>query len=103
LSKKKADRQASCLTLYDCQQRPSHNKIQRYLKHLNVDITVKNLNRCHVYQKELLSGGGRAQVPCLRIDSATGSRWLYESDDIVRYLDQKFAPKTHSKRLERAH
>lgn len=100
---KKVDRQASCLTLYDCNQRPFNNKIQRHLKHLNVDVTVKNLNRCHVFQKELLSGGGRAQVPCLRIDTQNGSRWLYESDDIIRYLNRKFAPRAQTKRLEQAH
>jgi glutathione S-transferase len=103
LEQKKVDRQACGLTLYDCQQRPFNNKIQRHLKHLNVAVTVKNLNRCHTFQKELLSGGGRAQVPCLRIEGSTGSRWLYESEDIIRYLDRKFAPKSHSKRLERAH
>ena len=96
LEQKKVDRQACCLTLYDCQQRPFNNKIQRYIKHLNVAVTVKNLNRCHTYQKELLSGGGRAQVPCLRIETPSGSRWLYESEDIIRYLNRKFAPKSQS-------
>jgi glutathione S-transferase len=91
------------MTLYDCQQRPFSNRLQRHLKHLNVPVTVKNLNRCHTYQKELLAGGGRAQVPCLRIESDSGSRWLYESEDIIRYLNRKFAPKSDSKRLERAH
>jgi len=68
-----------------------------------VGVTVKNLNRSHLYQKELLSGGGRAQVPCLKIETPSGSRWLYESDDIIRYLNRKFAPKSQTKRLERAH
>ncbi|WP_353351400.1 glutathione S-transferase N-terminal domain-containing protein [Oceaniserpentilla sp. 4NH20-0058] len=100
---KKVDRQAGYLTLYDCNQRPFNNKIQRHLRQLNVSVTVKNLNRCHTFQKELLSGGGRAQVPCLRIDTSSGSRWLYESDDIIQYLDRKFLPKAQSKGLERAH
>jgi len=99
---KKADRQASCLTLYDCSQSPFNNKIQRHIKLLNISVEVKNLNRCHAYQKELLSGGGRAQVPCLRIDSPNGSRWLYESDDIIQYLDRKFVPKQTTKSFERA-
>lgn len=94
---KKADRNAGYLTLYDCNTKPFNNKIQRHLKQLNVSVTVKNLNRCHTYQKELLSGGGKAQVPCLRIDSPNGSRWLYESNDIIQYLDRKFVPKTSSK------
>lgn len=100
---KKADRQAGYLTLYDCPQVPFNNKIQRHIRQLNISITVKNLNRCHTFQKELLSGGGRAQVPCLRIDTPNGSRWLYESDEIIEYLDKKFVPKAQSRRIEQAH
>jgi glutathione S-transferase len=36
---------------------------------------------------ELIAGGGKDQVPCLRIENEDGEvRWLYESIDIVRYL-----------------
>lgn len=35
----------------------------------------------------LMQGGGKTQVPCLRIEQADGSvEWMYESDDIIRYL-----------------
>ena len=36
---------------------------------------------------DLIAGGGKNQVPCLRIETGSGDvRWLYESIDIVRYL-----------------
>ncbi len=36
---------------------------------------------------ELVAGGGKGQVPCLRIESENGDiRWMYESIDIIRYL-----------------
>lgn len=36
---------------------------------------------------DLIAGGGKSQVPCLRIETETGDvGWLYESIDIVRYL-----------------
>ena len=36
---------------------------------------------------DLIAGGGKSQVPCLRIETGSGDvRWLYESIDIVRYL-----------------
>lgn len=36
---------------------------------------------------DLITGGGKSQVPCLRIETGSGDvRWLYESIDIVRYL-----------------
>lgn len=35
---------------------------------------------------DLIAGGGKSQVPCLRIETGSGDvRWLYESVDIVRY------------------
>ena len=99
----KADRLANSLTLYSLNSCSYSRKVQRHLHHLNVNITVKNLKRCHIYQKELLAGGGRAQVPCLRIENAQGSKWLYESDDIMRYLDKKFMPKDALATIEQAH
>ena len=36
---------------------------------------------------ELIRGGGKAQVPCLRIETEKGEvSWMYESIDIIRYL-----------------
>ena len=99
---KRADRLACGLTLYTLSACPYSAKVHRHLKQLNVSVGIKNLKRCNAYQKELLAGGGRAQVPCLRIESATGSRWLYESKDILTYLDSKFMPRLPRKSLEQA-
>lgn len=41
---------------------------------------------------DLITGGGKNQVPCLRIETGNGNvRWLYESIDIVRYLKTELA------------
>ena len=41
----------------------------------------------------LQQGGGQAKVPCLKITDASGaSRWLYDSDKIIAYLRERFAP-----------
>ena len=41
-------------------------------------------------RSELVTGGGKKQVPCLRIEDDQGAvRWLYESSDIIRYLKQR--------------
>ena len=35
----------------------------------------------------LVQGGGKGQVPCLRIEAQPGQvQWLYESDDILAYI-----------------
>jgi glutathione S-transferase len=40
----------------------------------------------------LQKGGGKIQTPCLQISDEQGNvTWLYESDDIIQYLQQRFA------------
>jgi len=41
---------------------------------------------------ELLAGGGRLKVPCLRVvDAAGGESWMYKSKDITDYFEGRFA------------
>jgi len=42
-------------------------------------------------RQELLEGGGKAVVPCLKIKNGDSVDWLYESMDIIRYLDEHFS------------
>jgi len=36
---------------------------------------------------ELIAGGGKIQVPCLRVENKDGDvRWIYETSEIIRYL-----------------
>lgn len=52
-----------------------------------IKIPLKNIQSNRDYRAELIEGGGRAQVPCLRIETGHGEvSWMYESDDIIRYL-----------------
>ena len=37
------------------------------------------------------AGGGKIKVPCLHIQEEGQSRWLYESNAIIAYLEQRFA------------
>jgi glutathione S-transferase len=39
----------------------------------------------------LLAEGGKVKVPCLHIQDEGQSRWLYDSNAIIAYLDQRFA------------
>ena len=41
---------------------------------------------------DLIAGGGKSQVPCLRIEDENGDvHWMYESIDIIRYLKTELA------------
>jgi len=38
---------------------------------------------------QLVAGGGKGQVPCLRISQGQQHQWLYESNDIIEYIQQQ--------------
>jgi glutaredoxin len=82
------DRRLAKMTLYDSWLCPYCVTVRRALRRLNIDISKRNVNE-PPYGHELLKGGGRCQVPCLRIEQEDGSvEWMYESTDIVRYLEE---------------
>lgn len=54
---------------------------------LNLKIPLKDIMLHPGNNADLIAGGGKSQVPCLRIESENGDvRWMYESIDIIRYL-----------------
>jgi glutaredoxin len=80
------------LALYQYEACPFCVKTRRAMRRMGVDIELRDAKRDARWQQELLSEGGRLQVPCLRIpDSGGGARWLYESDDIIAFLQQRVA------------
>ena len=57
-----------------------------------LDVPLKDIIFHPGNNADLVSGGGKNQVPCLRIESEAGDvRWMYESADIVRYLKREFS------------
>lgn len=66
--------------------------VRRTIDRLGIKIELLNVDRDADALAELIEGGGRPTVPCLRIDDESGRRsWMYESADIVAYLEQRFA------------
>ena len=65
-------------------------KVMVYIKTKQLSIKQYNIRKDESAYKELLEGGGKKQVPCLKIEEQPGSvRWLYESDDIIEYLSKQ--------------
>jgi len=55
-------------------------------------VETRDAKRCDTAKGELLAGGGRLKVPCLRVvDTAGGESWMYESKDIIDYLEGRLA------------
>ncbi|NRB39866.1 MAG: glutaredoxin [Pseudomonadales bacterium] len=77
--------------LYQFTACPFCVKVRRQMRRLNLAIECRDAKNNPVYQKELQAEGGRLKVPCLRIEKTGGEvLWMYESDDINRYLKQVF-------------
>lgn len=51
----------------------------------HLDIELRSTSEPQ-FASELMQGGGKTQVPCLRIETGAEDRWMYESDDIIAYL-----------------
>jgi glutathione S-transferase len=55
-------------------------------------IALRDAQHDLQFRAELEQGGGKVQTPCLRISDAQGqTQWMYESGDIIKYLQQNFS------------
>ncbi|WP_417614008.1 glutathione S-transferase N-terminal domain-containing protein [Oceanisphaera sp.] len=79
------------LALYQLPRCPFCIKVRRQMHKLNLPIELRNVQPGSPHRDELQAGGGRVTSPCLRIEEHGESRWMYESNDIIAYLQQRFA------------
>ncbi len=64
-------------------------KVRIVLWWMNIKLPLKDIMFHPSFRSELVSGGGKGQVPCLSIENEQGEiQWLYESTDIINYLKQ---------------
>ena len=85
------DAQTNSLTLYQYKACPFCVKVRRAMKRQSLNIETRDVKRSEAAREELLAGGGNLKVPCLRVDRGDeGEHWMYESSDIIAYLDQRF-------------
>ena len=81
---------SSTLTLYEFRACPFCVMVRRFLKKNNIVLDIKDAKRDKDYAQEVISGGGKLQVPCLRIEkSPEDVEWMYESKDIVKFLTKE--------------
>ncbi|MCM2973023.1 glutaredoxin family protein [Larsenimonas suaedae] len=88
----KVDAACRQLTLYQFASCPFCIKVKKQIHGLALPISMKNTQKDAGAREELERGGGRVKVPCLKIVHDGGrEEWMYESDDINRYLKERFA------------
>jgi glutaredoxin len=86
------DAQTSRLVMYEFLTCPFCIKTRRAIKRLSLNIETRDALHHAPSRRQLLEGGGQVKVPCLRITNADGNvEWMYESDDIISYLQKNFA------------
>ena len=86
---KEVDDKTAKLALYHFKSCPFCVKVRREMKRKSLNIVSYDVKRNEQRRQELLDGGGRVKVPCLRIENEAGDvQWMYESSDIVDYLQQ---------------
>ena len=77
------------VSLYQFFACPFCTKVRRAVHQLGVTVEARDINKNPEYRQQLEAGGGRLKVPCLRIENHGDVQWLYESNEIIQYLENK--------------
>ena len=87
---KAVDSQTQNIELYQFFACPFCIRTRRTIRKLNIKIVTRNAQSEGVYRSELLSEGGKIQVPCLKITENDKITWMYETAEIATYLEKRF-------------
>ena len=86
------DQQCENLALYQYKTCPFCIKVRQEMHRLALNIERLDAQQPGENRDALIKQGGQAKVPCLRItDTAGNTQWLYESGEIIKYLQKHFA------------
>jgi glutaredoxin len=79
------------LALYQFRACPFCIKTRRAMHKLNLPIELRDAQKNTTDRADLEKMGGAIKVPCLRIQENGQDTWMYESNDIIAYLQKRFA------------
>ena len=85
------DAATAYLALYQFNACPFCVKVRRAIHTFNLKIELRDAKNNPQFRQELEQQSGRIKVPCLRIEEGGEVRWMYESNDIIAYLQERFA------------
>ena len=89
----RADEASKNLALYQFKACPFCIKVRKEIARLGLNIETRDAQHDPEHRAALETGGGRIKVPCLKIQQEDGSeRWLYESNEIKAWLQERFEP-----------
>ncbi len=85
------------LTLYGYPGCPYCRRVLTAIAKLEIDVPLRNTMTDDANNAALVAATGRETVPVLRIEKQDGSvRWLPESLDIVRFLNERYGCETRT-------
>lgn len=86
------EQQCSSIVLYQYKTCPFCIKVRQEMRRLALNVQQLDAQQPGANRDDLVRGGGKAKVPCLKItDPAGTTQWLYESGEIIKYLRNRFA------------
>ena len=77
---------ATQYALYYYDACPFCQMVLRSLNNVNVEVELRNTLTDPTNRQALIQGGSRSTVPCLRIEKDGQEQWMYESRDIIAFL-----------------
>ena len=91
-SQAEVEQQCSSIVLYQYKTCPFCIKVRQEMRRLALNVQHLDAQHPGANRDDLVGGGGKAKVPCLKItDPAGKTQWLYESGEIIKYLRSRFA------------
>ena len=90
IMQKEIDQQFAGFTLFHYPACPFCVKVRRVMKKYNLSFKLVDPRNCETDMQDLMKGGGKLKVPCLKIQSNNESIiWMYESSSIISYLKSR--------------
>ena len=89
-AQRELDEKTANFALYQFNACPFCVKVRREIRRHALNIELRDARNDETHKQDLIAGGGRHQVPCLRVKNPAGEdTWMYESADIISYLKQE--------------
>ena len=73
-------------SLYYYDSCPFCARVLSSLRNIKVNVELRNIASDPNHRNALHKATRRTTVPCLRIDNGKDSQWMFESMDIMRFL-----------------
>lgn len=88
----RVDTVCKTLALYQFKACPFCIKVRKEMARLGLKIELRDAQHVEAHRNALNEGGGAIKVPCLLIRGEGESKeWLYESNDIIKWLNTNCA------------